>query len=417
MNRTIILIGVGLLAVVLIALAAVVGINRASSPPDTAATLNPFYTSQAQTLQAALTPVTPTSTPFLLTPPTPEPGQPSITPAPTFTFPPPLATGTPAAQIPCDRVQFVSDVTVPDGSLYPANTSFTKTWRLKNTGTCTWTTGYALAFAGGARMDGPTNKPLTTTVAPGQTIELSVNLVSPASSGTYTGYWMLRNPAGQTFGAGDTGSSPFWVKIVVEAGTTVIYNFAESACSATWKSGAGTLPCPGTNGDTDGFVLIQNHPMREDGATENEKGILTVPEDVRNGYIRGKYPTMTIKNGDRFKAIIDCQYNFRSCNVVFKLNYQIEGQDTKTLWEFNEAYEGEYYSADIDLSSLAGKQVRFILVVEANGSPNQDHAQWIAPRIVRLSSLVPAPTNTPRPTRTPTAAPTNTPTPTATPTT
>lgn len=110
---------------------------------------------------------------------------------------------------------------------------------------------------------------------------------------------------------------------------------------------------------------------------------------------------MTLKNGDRFKAIIDCQYNHNSCNVVFRLNYQIEGQDAKTLWHFNEAYEGDFYSADIDLSSLAGKKVRFFLIVEAHGSPKQDHAQWIAPRIVRLSSLVPTPTHTPRPTPTP----------------
>jgi hypothetical protein len=242
--------------------------------------------------------------------------------------------------------------------------------------------------------------------------------VSPSTAGTYTGYWMLRNPSGQTFGAGDTGSSPFWVKIVVETSTTVIYNFADSACSAAWKSGAGDLPCPGKSGDADGFVLIEDNPVREDGVTENETGILTVPQNVKDGYIKGRYPYMTVKSGDRFRSIIDCQYNYKSCNVIFRLDYQIEGQDTKTLWQFNEVYEGDFYSADVDLSSLAGKKVRFILVVLANGSPSQDYAQWIAPRIVRLTSLVPTPTKTPKPTKTPTATPTptKTPKPTKTPT-
>jgi len=56
------------------------------------------------------------------------------------------------AQTYCDHVQFVSDVTVPDGSSFTPGAAFTKTWQLKNIGTCTWTTSYSLVYAGGDQM-------------------------------------------------------------------------------------------------------------------------------------------------------------------------------------------------------------------------------------------------------------------------
>ena len=39
----------------------------------------------------------------------------------------------------CDQAQFVSDLTAPDGSSFAPGAAFTKTWRLMNIGTCTWT--------------------------------------------------------------------------------------------------------------------------------------------------------------------------------------------------------------------------------------------------------------------------------------
>jgi hypothetical protein len=432
MNKIVIIVALVLLAVALLALGVALGMNRASSPPDSAATLEVFYTAQAQTLQAALTPVTVTTTPFLLTPPTPGGTGETVVPTsgptsgppptliypPTFTPPPtliPTPTFTPLPTLnACDRAKFIKDVTVPDGTHFPPGASFTKTWRLQNAGSCTWTTAYSLVFVSGDRMSGPTSQALTSTVAPGQTIDVSVKLVAPSTPGSYAGSWMLRNSAGLIFGIGEAANAPFWVKITVDANMTSVYNFADSACSANWKSGGGGLPCPGTAGSSLGYVIIQSKPIREDGVTENETGILTVPQNVTDGFIQGRYPYMTIMNGDRFKSIVNCEYNYKSCNVVFQLQYQIEGQDKRTLWSFNEAYEGEFYSADIDLSSLAGKDVRFFLVVLAHGSPNQDHALWIAPRIVRFSNLVKTPTATPKATKTPTATFTPTTTGTAT---
>ena len=123
------------------------------------------------------------------------------------------------AETPCDRVSFEKDVSVPDGTKKPAGSAFTKTWRLKNTGSCTWTSGYQLVFDHGDKMGGPPEAQLTSgTIAPGQTVDVSVNLTAPSNPGTYQGFWKLRNPSGVVFALGDNGDTAFWVKIKVEAG-------------------------------------------------------------------------------------------------------------------------------------------------------------------------------------------------------
>ncbi len=115
----------------------------------------------------------------------------------------------------CDRAAFVTDVTVPDGTIFAPNEAFVKTWRLKNVGTCTWTTSYKLDFISGEQMGGPSSQNLPMSVPPGGTIDVSVNLTAPASPGTYNGFWKFENASGQKFGIGVDGSKSWYVQIVV----------------------------------------------------------------------------------------------------------------------------------------------------------------------------------------------------------
>jgi hypothetical protein len=120
-----------------------------------------------------------------------------------------------ATLVPCNQASFISDVTTPDDTVLTVNSPFTKIWRLKNVGSCTWTSGYQLVFDSGDSMGGPASQQMTAgTVAPGQTIDISVNLTAPASAGTYKGNWKMREPGGQTFGL-STGA--FWVQIKAAA--------------------------------------------------------------------------------------------------------------------------------------------------------------------------------------------------------
>ena len=77
----------------------------------------------------------------------------------------------------CDWAGFVMDVTVPDGTTLAVNTPFTKTWRLKNIGTCTWTTAYSLVYVNGDMMSAPPSVPMPTTVAPGATVDISAQMI------------------------------------------------------------------------------------------------------------------------------------------------------------------------------------------------------------------------------------------------
>jgi hypothetical protein len=370
---------------------------------------------------------------------------PTQTPTPTFTGTPPTPTSTKTVTpVPstCDRAQFVSDVTVPDGATFQPNTTFSKTWRLKNIGSCTWT-NYSLMFDSGEKMGGPDSATIPTSVAPGQTVDITISLTAPANAATYRGYWKLKNSNGVPFGIGSAGTKSFWVEIKV-AGTPVtpstpaptvtpgtpatpatpatpiagtIYDFAANVCAAKWYSGAGEQPCPGSDGNANGFVLIANPSKLENGTSDSRTGLITVPQNITNGYFQGIYPSYKVKSGDKFRSIINCEYGATSCYVVFKLEYAITGSsNVQTFWAFVENYEGQYYPADIDLTALVGQDVKFILSVYSTGSPVGDRALWVAPIIYNAGSVIPAtatytPTSTPSPTPTQTATPTATATP------
>lgn len=384
-------------------------------PPDAASTLNPLYTSAAQTLEAmatgvATTPLASPTTPLL----------PSASPTLPLTFSSATPYSSPLAVSRCDAAAFVKDVTVPDGTIFERGSAFQKVWRLQNVGTCSWTPSYTLVFVSGDGMNGPTSASLPGNVNPGQTIDLAVNLTAPSKDGHYRGYWKLRNPAGILFGIGTQADTAFWVDINVAGPEYVAYDFVARACDAEWKSRTGNLPCPGDEGDDDGYVLKLSKPRMENGTTLNQPGLLTVPNHKANGYIQGKYPAFKVQAGDRFKANINCQYGAATCNVLFRLEYRIGDGDIKILKEWHEVYEGKYYPVDLDLSSLAGKNVRFFLTISANDSKGKDEALWLAPRIVRQGTPPPTPTRTatlpPTATATATASSTASPTDTATPT-
>jgi hypothetical protein len=127
--------------------------------------------------------------------------------------PRPAATATPTR---CNWARFVADVTLPDDAVVAPSTDFSKTWRLKNVGTCNWTSGYRLVFDHGDRMDFPEWMQLTSVVvAPGDEIDITANLHSPAAAGTYQGYYKLRSSDGDIFGIGADADTAFWVRIKV----------------------------------------------------------------------------------------------------------------------------------------------------------------------------------------------------------
>jgi hypothetical protein len=108
------------------------------------------------------------------------------------------------------------DITIPDDTQLRPGEAFTKTWRLQNVGTCPWTSDYSIVWFSGERLEAPLEVPLSETVTYGQSVDLSVDMEAPQSSGTYQSNWKLRDPSGNLFGIGPNFDSVFWVRIVVE---------------------------------------------------------------------------------------------------------------------------------------------------------------------------------------------------------
>jgi hypothetical protein len=154
--------------------------------------------------------------------PTPEP---TLPPTETATPEPPTATATIAyatdpTQIAlgtpgelCDNFSFdpaTVDVTILDGAQMTPGQDFVKTWKIKNTGICSWGEGYGLIYAGYADQMSGEPVPLGTLVEVGQEVDVSVNFKAPTAVGEYTSAWQMANPKGIPFG------KAIFVKIIVK---------------------------------------------------------------------------------------------------------------------------------------------------------------------------------------------------------
>jgi hypothetical protein len=113
------------------------------------------------------------------------------------------------------------DVTIPDDTEIGPGDEFTKVWRLVNAGTCSWTQDYSIAVFSGESMNAPKSIQLPFTVAPGEVIDISIDMIAPMNAGTYQGNWKLLNASGEWFGIGPSGGAAFWVRIVVPQSTTI----------------------------------------------------------------------------------------------------------------------------------------------------------------------------------------------------
>ena len=311
----------------------------------------------------------------------------NATPTPEVTSAPATATAEPTsapAQADCNRAEFIKDLSYVDGTVVSAGDAITKTWRLKNIGSCTWTTDYDLVLVGGPSMGAPTRIGLGSSVSPGETVDLSILMEAPATAGTYQGYWMLEDASGNRFGIGASGQGSFWVQVVVAE--RVVYNFVDNYCDADWSSyNTASLPCPGTENDNiTGFVYKVNKPTREDGSAEDEAAIYTSPDNSsENGKIVGVYPPFEVKKGDVFKAVIGCLHGFDKCDLTFELRYQIGSGSVKTLASWREIYDDKMNPVSVDLSSLAGEEVTFYLQVLNYQTAAENVGIWIQPRILR----------------------------------
>jgi len=241
---------------------------------------------------------------------------------------------------PCtDKATFIQDITVLDDTRFSPGENFTKTWMLANSGTCTWTSKYALDFVDGDQMSGKSPQLFTSEVVPGQSIDMSVALTAPASNGTYRGNWMLRNVNGDRFGLGVDGDKPFWVQITVgETSPDIKQTLGEPAFKDTL---AGTnnwflLDTPNTkfSAGENSIILTAASPGQID-----EWGISNVPP-IQDFYLEVLFVTTEPCAGlDRYGVIFRARdpnqgYVFGfSCDGRYKL-YKWDGKSYQAIQEW-----------------------------------------------------------------------------------
>jgi len=383
-------------------LMAVLFVLAACSLPQsggTAPSQDALQTAAAMTVQAALTQTTGTQGGGEATAPAGG-EQASPTPAPAVTVLPtavptstPVPTATPrptATPKPCNLATFVKDVTVPDGTTFQPGAHFTKTWRLKNVGSCTWH-NYALVFDSGKQMSAPPSVALPGTVAPGQVVDVSVDMIAPNTDGTYKGNWRLRDDKGVIFGL--TSGNPFWVEIKVVSATAsptlppaamMVLDFYAEAPQAMWSNdnGGTMLPFPGSDGDSRGFARYVDAYMLEDGQA-HPRALETHPEWVSDGYIVGAYEPVTLPSHAHFRAklgfLATADGGCGAGDVTFRLVARTTNSAGVTLGEWHKTCNGSLLSVDVDLSAYAGQQAAFMLIVNAGASSAQDWAVWVNP--------------------------------------
>ena len=291
-----------------------------------------------------------------------------------------------------NQAAFIADITIEDRTILSEDEPFTKVWRLENIGTSTWTTDYQVVFSSGSQMGAPASSRLPHEVQPGETVDISLDMVAPNAPGTYTGYWLLIDNEGQVFGLGDEADSPFWVRIrVLEEDEIVVYHFAENYCEANWESDVeDNIECPSEVDLDQGFVQFVDQPQLEDGITYDEPTILTYPNHGRSGYMVGRFPNILIEDGYHFRATIGCQFGAETCDVRYTLRVFEPSIGHTTLGQWREIYDGLYYPIDVDLSDYAGMEVSIVLSVIAQNEARENYALWLDPRIVR-DGAVPQP--------------------------
>lgn len=231
----------------------------------------------------------------------------TVTPISSWTPEPTIVRTRPAIQTPtsesaCNQAAagHPFDVTIPDDTILAPGEPFSKTWRLENVGTCTWSLAYTVVYFSGNSLNAHHTQPLQGEVTPGQAVDVTVDMIAPTKTGVYQSNWMLSNPEGDLFGIGPNGDAPFWVRIEVSDAVTSTPTITPTVTTTpvAYREGSVTLA------DGDQFDL--------DAGTLNPGNAATV--DLTFSYGGDPQYLLTVNNGAIWAAFGEVEPGFGDCN-------------------------------------------------------------------------------------------------------
>lgn len=125
-------------------------------------------------------------------PPTANPAH-SLDPAAAFT---PL----PTRQLDCEnQLQFLDDLTVPDGMEVKPGQAITKRWLVRNNGSCNWDQSYSLGLISGLALGAERVQDLYPARQSTEAV-LEILFTAPDNPGRYNSWWQAYDPDGNRFG-------------------------------------------------------------------------------------------------------------------------------------------------------------------------------------------------------------------------
>ncbi len=112
---------------------------------------------------------------------------------------------TPTAVAACtDGAALIEDAANSSAPSVPVGSKFTVTWQLANTGECNWH-DYSIVYVSGDRLGAPDAVPLLDTPLK-STATITLDLVAPASPGSFAAIFELRDAAGKAVALGSEAS-------------------------------------------------------------------------------------------------------------------------------------------------------------------------------------------------------------------
>lgn len=180
----------------------------------------------------------------------------------------------------------------------------------------------------------------------------------------------------------------------VSAANSVFYDFVAQASSASWFSGAGNLPFPGTDSDSSGFALYRYNWQLEDDTTW-ARALETHPQWVSNGWILGRYPELTVPSNAALKVTVGFfKGATASDGVVFEVTFEEflglqVAPKVYSILSHGATYNGKLDSLTIDLGSIEGKTGNFVLYARAGQNSGQDWAAWAEGKIEAEADITP----------------------------
>lgn len=331
-------------------------------------------------------------------------------------------------------------MTLPDFTEVNAGEQLIKTWEIKNIGGCTWTPAYQLVYNNGARVSAASITPFTKNILPGETVQISIPVIIPETTGRIQTYWYLISDTNQIVGTDTDGKPYLWFKAEVEPASSQTFNLTatpqpfvtlealipnpsgvildlySNACGAVWLSNNNPIPCPEFETNPFGVVqLVKDEPF-ENGEFTSDALLFALPASQSEVIVTGTYPQFVVQNGDKLTFRTGCLLNTPQCSALVFFYYINESGTREILWGVSEGQDGITSNVEIDLSFLQGQTISIQIEVSSLGESFDDSILISSPIILQSAVLF---TPTAEPTFTPTAtftpAPTFTPLPTDTP--